>query len=239
MVLRAAPPSVFPRQRSFRSRSGAMTGSLRTCFPIRGRSSWGRCRMAIKLRLGLGRDKPAFLTLAPASIDGEIRAVFEHRLPERGARSRAGAFRPILLDHRHGHSIGRVPHPAATSAKRNAAPGGRVAGAGRGTARVSNENWRNRARRWKESKARLEQQQVEAGTDQLAARGTGARTGASARRSGDGERCNPGQGAGGGTGFSRYKSDFLANMSHELRTPLNSSLILANFGRQYRGKPDA
>ncbi|SIQ86078.1 Signal transduction histidine kinase [Rhizobium sp. RU20A] len=174
---------------------------------------------------GLGRDKPAFLTLSPASIDGEIRAVYElgflngvpdHVLElfDQSSSTIATAIRSAEFR----TQLQRLLTETQRQAEELQVQGEEL--------RVSNEELEEQGKALKESQARLEQQQVELEqtNSQLEEQARELE-----RQRDDLEMANDAIQAKAREveQASRYKSDFLANMSHELRTPLNSSLILA------------
>ncbi len=174
---------------------------------------------------GLGRDKPSYLTLAPASVDGEIRAIFElgflHPvsdevldLLEQSSTTIATAIRSAEFRTR----LQKLLHETQRQSEELQVQGEEL--------RVSNEELEEQGKALKESQARLEQQQVELEqtNSQLEEQARELE-----RQRDDLELANDAIQAKAREveQASRYKSDFLANMSHELRTPLNSSLILA------------
>lgn len=174
---------------------------------------------------GLGRQKPSHLALAPASVDGEVKAVVElgfltpvgnHILEmlEQSSGTIATAIRSAEF---------RTQLQALLQATQLQSEELQVQGE---ELRVSNEELEEQGRALKESQARLEQQQVE-----LEQTNTQLEEQAQEleRQRDDLEKANVAiqLKAREVEQASRYKSDFLANMSHELRTPLNSSLILA------------
>ncbi len=173
----------------------------------------------------LGQTAPNFLALAPALVDGEVKAILElgflnpvpdHVLDllEQSSATIATAFRSAEFRTR----LETLLRETQRQAEEMQVQGEEL--------RVSNEELEEQGRALKESQARLEQQQVE--LEQ-----TNAQLEEQAqeleRQRDDLENANGAIQAKAREveQASRYKSDFLANMSHELRTPLNSSLILA------------
>jgi signal transduction histidine kinase/CheY-like chemotaxis protein/CHASE3 domain sensor protein len=179
----------------------------------------------INFSSGLGRQKPSFLAIAPASVDGSVTAVVElgflhpvgdHilELLEQASDTIATAIRSAEFRTR----LQTLLHETQRQTEELQVQGEEL--------RVSNEELEEQGRALKESQARLEQQQVELEqtNSQLEEQAQ------ELERQRDGlEKANDAiqLKAAEVEQASRYKSDFLANMSHELRTPLNSSLILA------------
>lgn len=179
----------------------------------------------INFSSGLGRQKPSYLAIAPASVDGKVRAVVElgflhpvgdHilELLEQSSDTIATAIRSAEFR----TQLQNLLHETQRQTEELQVQGEEL--------RVSNEELEEQGRALKESQARLEQQQVEleqtnSQLEEQAQELERQRNGleeaneAISRKAAEVEQA------------SRYKSDFLANMSHELRTPLNSSLILA------------
>lgn len=174
---------------------------------------------------GLGSEKPSYLALAPASIDGEIRAVFELGflwpvgdrildLLEQSSATIATAMRSAEFR----TELQKLLRETQRQTERLQVQGEEL--------RVSNEELEEQGNALKESQARLEQQQVEleqtnAQLEEQAREMERQRDDLEAANAAIQAKAREVEQA------SRYKSDFLANMSHELRTPLNSSLILA------------
>ncbi len=179
----------------------------------------------INFSSGLGRQKPSHLVIAPASVDGKVKAVVElgflhpvgdHilELLEQSSDTIATAIRSAEFR----TQLQKLLHETQRQTEELQVQGEEL--------RVSNEELEEQGRALKESQARLEQQQVEleqtnSQLEEQAQELERQRDGlekaneAISRKAAEVEQA------------SRYKSDFLANMSHELRTPLNSSLILA------------
>lgn len=174
---------------------------------------------------GLGQEAPTYLSLAPASIDGTLKAVIElgflwpvgdHilELLEQSSATIATAIRSAEFR----TELQRLLRETQRQAEELQVQGEEL--------RVGNEELEEQGRALKESQSRLEQQQVELEqtNSQLEEQAQELE-----RQRDDLERANlaiqlKAQEV---EQASQYKSDFLANMSHELRTPLNSSLILA------------
>ena len=173
----------------------------------------------------LGQDKPRYLALAPAIVEGDIRGVFEL-----GFLSPASDQSLLLLE-----KVSEIIAVAIRSAEfrtrlqtlleetQRQSEELQVQGE---ELRVSNEELEEQGRALRESQARLEQQQaeLEQTNSQLEEQAQELE-----RQRDDLENAKDAIEAKAKEVelASRYKSDFLANMSHELRTPLNSSLILA------------
>lgn len=179
----------------------------------------------ISFSSGLGRQKPSFLAIAPASVDGSVTAVVElgflhpvgdHilELLEQASDTIATAIRSAEFRTR----LQTLLHETQRQTEELQVQGEEL--------RVSNEELEEQGRALKESQARLEQQQVEleqtnSQLEEQAQELERQRDGLEKANDAIQLKATEVEQA------SRYKSDFLANMSHELRTPLNSSLILA------------
>lgn len=173
----------------------------------------------------LGHQKPRYLTLAPAIVEGEVRGVFELgflspisdqtlTLLEQVSELIAVAIRSAEFRTR----LQAVLEETQRQSEELQVQGEEL--------RVSNEELEEQGRALREQQARLEQQQaeleqtnsqLEEQAEELERQKDALEQSKEAieAKAKDVELA------------SRYKSDFLANMSHELRTPLNSSLILA------------
>ncbi|QDG94412.1 response regulator (plasmid) [Rhizobium sp. NIBRBAC000502774] len=179
----------------------------------------------INFSSGLGRQKPSFLAIAPANVDGSVTAVVElgflHPVGDHilelleqasgtiGTAIRSAEFRTRLQT---------LLHETQRQTEELQVQGEEL--------RVSNEELEEQGKALKESQARLEQQQVEleqtnSQLEEQAQELERQRDGLEKANDAIQLKATEVEQA------SRYKSDFLANMSHELRTPLNSSLILA------------
>lgn len=173
----------------------------------------------------LGQQKPRYLALAPAIIEGDVRAVFELgflspvsdntlTMLEKVSEIIAVAIRSAEF---------RTRLQALLEETQRQSEELQVQGE---ELRVSNEELEEQGRALREQQARLEQQQaeLEQTNSQLEEQAEELE-----RQRDDLERSKDAIEAKAKEVelASRYKSDFLANMSHELRTPLNSSLILA------------
>ncbi|MFP5077766.1 response regulator [Rhizobium sp. YIM 134829] len=179
----------------------------------------------IRFGSGLGHEAPSYLSLAPASIDGELKAIVElgflrpvgdHilELLEQSSATMAAAIRSAEFR----TALQKLLRETQRQAEELQVQGEEL--------RVGNEELEEQGRALKESQSRLEQQQVELEqtNSQLEEQAQELE-----RQRDDLERANQAiqLKAQEVEQASQYKSDFLANMSHELRTPLNSSLILA------------
>jgi signal transduction histidine kinase/DNA-binding response OmpR family regulator/CHASE3 domain sensor protein len=173
----------------------------------------------------LGRDRPRHLIISPASVDGEVQAVFElgfiHPLPELTVELLEKLSDSIAIAVRSANYREHLQNLLEETQRQ-----GEELQSQSEELRVNNEELEEQSRSLKESQARLEQQQaemeqtnaqleeqtqmLERQRDDLTETKTAVQLKAQELEK-----------------ASQYKSDFLANMSHELRTPLNSSLILA------------
>jgi signal transduction histidine kinase/CheY-like chemotaxis protein/CHASE3 domain sensor protein len=173
----------------------------------------------------LGRGEPTHLVITPASIDGDVNAVIElgftreidesvRTFLKRASESIAVAVRSAF----YRSELQTLLEETQRQSEELQVQGEEL--------RVSNEELEEQSRALKESRARLELQQVE--LEQTNAQLEEQTRQLEIQRD-DLERVNASVQlkARELEQASRYKSDFLANMSHELRTPLNSSLILA------------
>lgn len=174
---------------------------------------------------GLGKHKPRYLALAPAIVEGDIRAVFELgflnpvgdetlSLLEKTSEIIAVAIRSAEFRAR----LQTLLEETQRQSEELQVQGEEL--------RVSNEELEEQGRALREQQARLEQQQaeLEQTNSQLEEQAEELeRQRDNLERSKDAIEAKAKE----VELASRYKSDFLANMSHELRTPLNSSLILA------------
>ncbi|THD29538.1 MAG: histidine kinase, partial [Flavobacterium johnsoniae] len=173
----------------------------------------------------LGQQKPRYLALAPAIVEGDTRGVFELGfltpisdqtlvLLEQVSELIAVAIRSAEF---------RTRLQALLEETQRQSEELQVQGE---ELRVSNEELEEQGRALREQQSRLEQQQaeLEQTNSQLEEQAEELeRQRDNLERSKDAIEAKAKE----VELASRYKSDFLANMSHELRTPLNSSLILA------------
>ncbi len=174
---------------------------------------------------GLGQQKPRYLALAPAIVEGDIRGVFEL-----GFLSPVSDQTLILLE-----KVSEIIAVAVRSAEFRTRLQSLLEETQRQSEelqvqgeelRVSNEELEEQGRALREQQARLEQQQAEleqtnSQLEEQAQELEQQRDNLERSKDAIAAKAKEVELA------SRYKSDFLANMSHELRTPLNSSLILA------------
>nr|WP_280520055.1 response regulator [Rhizobium cremeum] len=173
----------------------------------------------------LGQQKPRYLALAPAIVEGDIRGVFELGfltpisdqtlvLLEQVSELIAVAIRSAEFTTR----LQALLEETQRQSEELQVQGEEL--------RVSNEELEEQGRALREQQTRLEQQQaeLEQTNSQLEEQAEELeRQRDNLERSKDAIEAKAKE----VELASRYKSDFLANMSHELRTPLNSSLILA------------
>ncbi len=173
----------------------------------------------------LGQDKPKYLVILPAVVEGSTNAVLEmgflKPVDEKVLSLLKQASEAIGLSVQAASYRGELQNLLEETQQQSEelqAQGEEL--------RVNNEELEEQSRVLKESQLRLELQaaeleqtntQLEEQANQLEIqRSDLERANASVQlKAAELERS------------SQYKSDFLANMSHELRTPLNSSLILA------------
>lgn len=173
----------------------------------------------------LGQDKPKYLVILPAAVEGSTNAVLEmgflKPVDEKILSLLKQASQAIGLSVQAASYRGELQNLLEETQQQSEelqAQGEEL--------RVNNEELEEQSRVLKESQLRLELQaaeleqtntQLEEQANQLEIqRSDLERANASVQlKAAELERS------------SQYKSDFLANMSHELRTPLNSSLILA------------
>lgn len=173
----------------------------------------------------LGQQKPRYLALAPAIVEGDVRGVFEL-----GFLSPISDQTLVLLE-----QVSELIAVAIRSAEFRTRLQALLEETQRQSEelqvqgeelRVSNEELEEQGRALREQQTRLEQQQaeLEQTNSQLEEQAEELeRQRDNLERSKDAIEAKAKE----VELASRYKSDFLANMSHELRTPLNSSLILA------------
>jgi signal transduction histidine kinase/DNA-binding response OmpR family regulator len=181
----------------------------------------------------LGKTDPRELLIAPASVDGVVRAMIElgflrqvhpaeQDLLERVSELLAIAIRTSVDRTRLEELLEETQRQAEELQAQQE------------ELRVNNEELEEQGRALKESQANLESQQVELEqtNSQLEEQAQMLETQRDeleqaqtvlGEKASDLERSN------------QYKSEFLANMSHELRTPLNSTLILAKLLADNKG----
>ncbi|HET6409198.1 MAG TPA: CHASE3 domain-containing protein, partial [Chthoniobacteraceae bacterium] len=182
---------------------------------------------------GLGRDRPRYLLIAPAKVDGAVNAVVELGFFE------AVNEATIELMTRSAEIIGVAVRSAQSRARilellEETQRQAEELQTQSEELRVSNEELAEQSRALQQSQARLEQQQAELEQNnmqleeqtQLLEAQKDDLTQSKLKLENQARIVEQ---------ASRYKSDFLANMSHELRTPLNSSLILAQLLAENRG----
>ncbi len=174
---------------------------------------------------GLGKDRPRYLLIAPAAVDGTVNAVVElgffAKVKEPSVELLARCAEVIGVAVRSSQARSRILELLEETQRQ-----AEELQAQSEELRVSNEELEEQSRALQQSQARLEQQQAELEQTnmqleeqtQLLETQKDDLTQAKINLENQARIVEQ---------ASRYKSDFLANMSHELRTPLNSSLILA------------
>ena len=174
---------------------------------------------------GVGRTAPREILIAPAQIDGVVRAVLELGFlrPVRPADEELLVRVTELLGVavRTAHDRSRLEELLEETQRQS-----EELQAQQEELRVSNEELEEQSRALKESQALLETQQAE--LEQTNAQ-LEEQTQLLERQKDDLNLAQTAlqERADALTRANQYKSEFLANMSHELRTPLNSTLILA------------
>ncbi len=179
----------------------------------------------LSVNSALGHHRPRELLIAPASVDGVVRAVVElgffHKVhpADEALLQRMSELLGVAV--RSSHDRTRLEELLEETQRQS-----EELQAQQEELRVSNEELEEQGRALRESQSQLEVQQseLEQSNSQLEEQTQMLETqrdeltqaqALMTQKAAELERSN------------QYKSEFLANMSHELRTPLNSTLILA------------
>ena len=180
----------------------------------------------------LGQQKPRFLTLAPAIVDGEIKAVFElgflHPVGDQVLallEQSSGTIATAIRSAEFRTQLQKLLYETQRQAEELQVQGEEL--------RVSNEELEEQGRALKESQARLEQQQVELEqtNSQLEEQAQ--------ERPGKGQCLHQPEGPGAGTGEPLQVGlprQHVARASHAAEFVADPRQA---FGRQYRREPDA